>query len=116
MSKHYGLRLDLGGAPNTPHWVPGVPGTFRPEDPSPIGEDGEGVFSQIDVAEARRISNDDTIPLKLVELKPHEVKKLSEQASADVNANRQGAAQAAQTADGAEPQLAADAVAASQEG
>lgn len=40
-AKRYGLRLTLGGAPNTPHVVPGLPGYYRPDIPTPVGGDGE---------------------------------------------------------------------------
>lgn len=109
MSTSYGLALDLGGAPNTPHWIPGVPGSFRPEDPSPIGEDGEGLFAAIDFAEATRLSEDPSVPLKIVELASGDVERLREQSIADLDANRSGASSALATATGAEPELVREA-------
>lgn len=39
-AKSQGLRLALGGAPNTPHTVPGFPGLYRPDVPTPVVELG----------------------------------------------------------------------------
>lgn len=61
-SKQQGLILTLEGAPNTPHLVTGVPGLYRPNIPTPIGE-------VMTLAEAKRISDDESIPLDLVEVK-----------------------------------------------
>ena len=38
--KHYALRHTLGGAPNTPHIVPGV-GYVQADPPAPVGGHGE---------------------------------------------------------------------------
>jgi hypothetical protein len=35
------LRLTLGGAPSTPHWVMGLPGYYFTDHPTPVGGDGE---------------------------------------------------------------------------
>ena len=36
-----GLRLTLGHAPASPHIVPGLRGFFSPDEPTPLGGDGE---------------------------------------------------------------------------
>lgn len=59
----HGLRLTLGGAPATPHFVLGVPGFFWPGEPTPVGGDGDAIT----LDDARRYSDDETIPLELVE-------------------------------------------------
>lgn len=41
MAKRYGLLLNLGGAPNAPHTIPGWPGLFRPDVPTPVGGAGD---------------------------------------------------------------------------
>jgi hypothetical protein len=40
VSKVHALKLTLGGAPDVPHQVDGLPGTYRPGTPVPLGEDG----------------------------------------------------------------------------
>lgn len=58
-----GLRLTLAGAPATPHVVTGVPGLYRPDVPTLVG-DGHPV----DLAEAKRLSTDPAVPLELVDV------------------------------------------------
>ena len=70
--KRYGLRLTLGGAPNTPHLVPGLPGYFRPDVPTPVGGDGE-----LTLEAAREVSKSNS-PVELVELKPKEADEAKE--------------------------------------
>lgn len=83
--QRYGLVLDLDGAPSTPHNVPGFQGYFRPDIPTPVGEEG-----QIPLNDAKKASGDEGVPLKLVELKATEVSDLEKQAAADVKAGRKG--------------------------
>jgi hypothetical protein len=59
----FGLRLTVGGAPDTPHVIPTIPGVYRPGAPAPVGGPGE-----LDLAEARRLAADDSVPLELVEV------------------------------------------------
>lgn len=40
-NKRFGLRLTLGGAPNTFHTIPGLPGHYHPSIPQPVGGEGE---------------------------------------------------------------------------
>jgi hypothetical protein len=65
MGKNYGLRLTLGGAPAVPHTVPGVPGFFRPDEPTPVGDD-----HPVSLVWARELDKDESVELELVELKP----------------------------------------------
>ena len=44
------LKLTLGGAPNTPHVIPGFPGVYFPHEFSPVGGDGELTLEQAQAA------------------------------------------------------------------
>lgn len=81
----YGLMLDLGGAPNTPHWVPGVAGLFRPDVATVVGGPGEVTLDR-----AREVDADPGVPLKLVKVPAGEVKALRERAQAEHQAHRGG--------------------------
>jgi hypothetical protein len=76
-----GLRLTLGGAPATPHVVPGV-GIFRPDIGTPVGGEGE-----LTLAEAKKLAADESIPLELVDLEDEAAAR--EQVQADLAALRQ---------------------------
>lgn len=54
------LRLTLGGAPNMPQQIPGVPGLYRPDRPTPV--DGPG---EVSLDEARQLDKDPGVPLEL---------------------------------------------------
>ena len=95
-SKDKGLLLVLGNAPHTPHVVPGVPGLFRPDRPTPVGGPGE---PSLDVAEA--VSKDPGTHLKLVDIPSKDLAGLRELAAADVEASRVVVASPLET-DGAE--------------
>jgi hypothetical protein len=62
-TKKYGLRLTLGGAPNTPHTVVGIPGVYRPDIPTPVGGEGE-----LSLERAKEIA-ESNVDLELVEVK-----------------------------------------------
>ncbi len=64
----HGLHLTLPGAPDTPHVVPGVPGFYRPGQPTPVGGDGDPVTLQ----RARELAADGGVPLGLVEMTAQE--------------------------------------------
>lgn len=85
-----GLRLTLGGAPASPHFVAGVPGLYRPDIPTPVGHEGE-----MSIEEAEGYANDPAIPLELIEFRG--LKEAQEQAQADIDAARSGIATAART-------------------
>lgn len=59
----FGLVLDLPGAANAPHMIPGVHGEFRPDVPTPVGGKGEMPLEM-----ARRLDKDPRVHVKLVPL------------------------------------------------
>lgn len=73
-----GLVLTLGGAPATSHVVAGVPGHYRPDRPVPVGGPGE-----LTLAAAQAASDDESVPLALVEIPADQVDELREQAIAE---------------------------------
>lgn len=100
--KRKALILDLGGAPATPHFIPGVPGHFRPHVPTPVGEEGE-----ISLEDAKRFAKErDT--LKLIDISAAEAKKAKQFAEETEGAIRRGLKEAATVAEGAEPGLIED--------
>lgn len=103
-TKRWGLRLDLPGAPSTAHTVPGLPGYFYPDAPTPVGEVGE-----LPLDAARELDKDEGCPLELIEIKPSEVEDAEKLAAESVKEGRKGL-QAAQRDGfkGAEKARAAD--------
>ena len=92
------LILTLGGAPDTPHAIPGYPGLYRPGRPTPIGGPGEITEDQ-----ARELDKAEGTPLKLVRVPADEIDGLREQQAEDIRASRQGQREARQAGlDGAE--------------
>lgn len=79
------LILDLPGAPNTPHTIPGVPGLYRPDRATPVGAPGEVTEDQ-----AKDLAADEGTHLKLVRVSADEVDDLREQAQNDLRAAREG--------------------------
>jgi hypothetical protein len=59
----FGLLLDLPGAAAAPHAIPGIPGEFRPDTPTPVGGPGE-----IPLEQARALDANPAVHLKLVSL------------------------------------------------
>ena len=123
-SKTYGLRLTLGGAPDTPHIIgtvpavrndkgevvqPGaeVPGHYRPSTPTPVGGPGE---LSLDVA--RDLDKDERIPLELVEIPKSKVSSAREQSEQDRAEARAGVLDAAADNVAAERQRASNETAA----
>lgn len=84
-TKRQGLRLDLPGAPSTPHVVPGVPGYFYPDAPTPVGSTGE-----VPLAEAKELDKDKGTPLELVDIKSSDVEAAEELAAETVVEGRKG--------------------------
>jgi hypothetical protein len=84
-AKRQGLVLDLPGAPDTPHHVPGVAGLYRPGVPTPVGKDGE-----LDLEEAKELHKDKSFHLKLVEIPTADVKKAEDKASEAMVEAREG--------------------------
>ncbi len=79
-----GLVLNLPHAPLTPHFIPGVPGFYRPDVPHPVGGDGE-----LDLETAKNL---DAGPqhLKLVDIPKAQVKEAEELRAKDIQEARQG--------------------------
>lgn len=69
MSKHQGLLLTIGGAPNTPHVVEGLPGFYFPAVAHPVGDDCD--LSLADAKEAAKAPS----AVKLVEIKPADLEE-----------------------------------------
>lgn len=92
-----GLVLELGGAPATPHWLPGVPGLFVPGVPTIVGGAGE-----VTDAYAAELHADPTVPLTLVDVPAKEVQRLRNAAAAHHAANRGGILAARRSARGLE--------------
>jgi hypothetical protein len=99
--KRYGLVLTLGGAPATPHVIAGVPGHFRPNVPTPVGEEGE-----IPLEDAKAFAKEHD--LALVEITDAKAKKAKKLAEDTAEAIRKGLEDAAAVAEGAEPGLIND--------
>jgi hypothetical protein len=85
VSKRQGLRLSLPGAPNTPHTVPGVPGYYYPDAPTPVGGPGE-----LPLDAAKHLDRERGCPLELVDIKPSEVEAAEELAAETVVEGRKG--------------------------
>jgi hypothetical protein len=66
------LVLDLGGAPETHHIVPGLPGLYHPSEPTPL-PDG------ISAAQAKELHADEGVPLKLVYISERKADERREQ-------------------------------------
>lgn len=95
-----GLILTLGGAPNTPHCIPGVPGLFRPDVATPVGE---GCNISLEDAKALDAGPED---LALVEI---EDVYAAEKAAADAKkASKRALRDARHSAEGAEIALVND--------
>jgi hypothetical protein len=84
-TKRQGLRLNLPGAPNTPHTVPGVPGYYYPDAPTPVGDTGE-----LSLEAAKDLHKDKGCPLELVDIRAAEVDAAEELAATTVQQGRKG--------------------------
>lgn len=77
-TRQIGLRLSLGGAPNEPHTVAGLPGFYRPDRPTPVGGPGEATVEQAEEYAKKR-----SAVVEVVELKAGEVDELRAAAAHD---------------------------------
>lgn len=84
-SKRQGLRLNLPGAPNTPHTLPGVPGCFYPDAPTPVGAAGE-----LPLEVAKEFDSAKGTPLELVDIPAAEVAAAEQLAVDSLEASRKG--------------------------
>jgi hypothetical protein len=99
-----GLVLELGGAPATPHWLPGVPGLFTPGVPTVIGGPGE-----VTETYAAELHADQAVPLTLVDVPAKDVPRLRKLAAENHTANRGGILATRRSARGLEASHAQDA-------
>jgi hypothetical protein len=88
MAEAYGLRLTLGGAPDEPHAVEGVPGLFRPSVPTPVGGEGE-----LSLEEAQKADANPSVPLELVKIAEADLAKVREAFGSALEAARGGIAE-----------------------
>lgn len=84
-----GLRLTLGGAPATPHFIDGVPGLYCPHRATPVGGDGE-----LTLQEAECLHGDPTIPLELIDIPAGELDAAREAVADALREAQTGVAQA----------------------
>lgn len=99
----YGLRLTLPGAPTTPHVVVGLNGYYWPDRPTPVGAPGE-----LPLEVARRVAEDDSIPVELVELTTREANRATKEIGEFVATSRAHLVRARQEAPGGERVLAVE--------
>lgn len=86
-SKRQGIRLIVGGAPSTPHTIPGLRGYFRPDVPTPVGQPGDVIE---DLDEAKKAVEDHKDAIELVDIPAGEVADAEAQVEADLDAGAKG--------------------------
>ena len=101
-----GLRLTMPGAPCTPHSVPGVPGFFWPDRPTPVGGPGDPVSLE----RAEELAADPSVHLEIVPV--DDVDRCRADYAQWLDVSRGVLRQLAQTAVGDEVFIAEDQVAA----
>jgi hypothetical protein len=84
-TKRQGLRLSLPGAPTTPHTVPGIPGYFYPDAPTPVGGEGE-----LTLEAAKDLDKDKGVPLELVDIAAPDVEAAEALAVETLTQGRKG--------------------------
>ena len=77
-AKTPGLLLDFPGAPEVPHTVAGVPGTFRADRPTPTGGVGEPTKAQAEAAH-----ENPGVPLRLIMIDPEDLDEYRRAAAND---------------------------------
>src|SRR5256885_15085732 len=65
---HPAVRLTLGGAPASPHVIVGLPGYYMPNEPTPVGGDGE-----LSVEEAHEAAAEPGMHLEVVDVAASEI-------------------------------------------
>lgn len=78
-AKHPALILTLGGAPNGPHRIEGLPGFYRPDVPTPCDGPGEPSLEQ-----AQAVAGDPGCAVALIYLTDAQVKAAREQRAEDL--------------------------------
>lgn len=81
--KHPALVLDHPGAPSTGHVIPGVPGVYYADRPTPVGGIGEATLAQANDCHAS-----EGCPLKLVQITDNQLAALRKAAEQDRRAER----------------------------
>lgn len=99
-TKEKGLRLTVGGAPNTPHIVPGLPGFYYPHKATPVGGPGEATLEQ-----AKEAAKGRGAAVELVEMSQKEVDDAREALAEVSEAARKGVLERRRDAEGAEADL-----------
>lgn len=92
-NKRHGIRLILGGAPNTAHTLAGLRGFYRPDTPTPVGEPGD-VIEDLDEAKKAVAARKDVI--EMVEIPADQIAAAVAQVEADLVAGANGLAAARQ--------------------
>lgn len=101
------LKLNLGGAPATPHVIPGLPGFYHPEKPTPVGERGECSLDR-----AKEAAKDEGCHVELVSITANQAAKLREEWAEFRNESLRAIKRTAADADGAETEQVKDEAAA----
>ncbi|PTL55753.1 hypothetical protein [Paraconexibacter algicola] len=96
-AKHPALVLTLGGAPASPHVLPGVPGHYRPDRPTVCDQPGGPGLEQ-----ARALSANPGAPVALVYLTDKERDAALAATAQDLEAARRGYVDARTSAVGGE--------------
>ena len=86
-NKRHGIRLILGGAPETPHTIAGLRGYFRTDIPPPVGAPGDVIE---DLDEAKKAVEERKDILELIEIPSAQVKNAEAQIEADIEAGHKG--------------------------
>lgn len=89
--KRQGVRLILGGAPNSPHTVPPLRGLYRPDVPTPVGQPGD-VYEDLD--EIKKLVQEHSGAVELVEISAGDVREAEAQSKTDLAEARNGLVEA----------------------
>lgn len=105
--QNQGLRLKVGGAPLTPHIVPGLPGFYYPHKATPVGGPGEATVDQ-----AKEAAKGRSASVELVDMSQKETDDAREALAEVSEAARKGLLERRRDAEGAEADLLRDQAAA----
>lgn len=106
-TKNQGLRLTVGGAPLTPHIVPGLPGFYYPHKATPVGGPGEASLEQ-----AKEAATGRGAAVELVDMTQKETDDAREALAEVSEAARKGVLERRRDAEGAEADILRDQAAA----
>lgn len=102
-AKVKGLRLTVGGAPLTPHIVPGLPGFYYPHKATPVGGPGEATLEQ-----AQKAAKGRGAAVELVDMTEKEADDAREALAEVSEAARKGVLERRKDAEGAEADILRD--------